>query len=65
MTTYRIAVGFTRLYLVNVAAPSEAVALEWIKLDWQANTGKGWDHVRINDAEPIFTVEGKHGAPEG
>lgn len=65
MTTYRIAVGFTKLYLVNVAAPSEEVALEWIKLGWQANAGKGWDHCRIDQAEPTFTVEGKHGAPDG
>jgi hypothetical protein len=63
MTTYRIAVGFKRYYLVNVAAPSEAVALEWIALDWNANKGKGWDHVRMDDPQPTFEVEGHHGGP--
>jgi hypothetical protein len=63
MTTYRIAVHFKRYYLVNVAAPSAAVALEWIALDWQANKGNGWDHVRIDDPQPTFEVEGQHGVP--
>jgi hypothetical protein len=65
MTTYRIAVGFTKLYLVNVAAPDKATALEWIAADWRANAGKHWDHCRMADAVPVFTVEGWHGCPDG
>jgi hypothetical protein len=65
MTTYRIAVGFTKLYLVNVAAPDKATALEWIAAGWHANAGKHWDHCRMGDAVPVFTVEGWHGCPDG